>query len=65
MNHVHAINTPAGVARLLLVAGLLAAGPARADLIGDTVGARLQEFGSGTAVTSQFEPTAIGRKIAV
>ena len=43
----------------LMLAALLAAGSARADLIGDTVGARLQEFGSGPLVTSQFEPTAI------
>ena len=59
MNQVHAISAPAGVARALLAAGVLAAGSAQASLIGDTVGARLQEFGSGTAVTSQFEPTAI------
>jgi hypothetical protein len=45
--------------RLLCVAGLLAAGTAHADLMGDTVGARLQEFGAGTAVLNQFDPTAV------
>jgi hypothetical protein len=56
---IHSTASCVSVAQVLLVAGLLSAGSARADLIGDTVGARLQEFGSGTAVTAQFEPTAV------
>ncbi len=56
---IHPTVSRVSVAQALLVAGLLSAGSAQADLIGDTVGARLQEFGSGTAVTAQFEPTAI------
>lgn len=58
---MHALqsSTLAQLPRLLCIAGLLAAGTAQADLLGDTVGARLQEFGSGTAMVNQFEPTAV------
>ena len=50
---------PHALPRLLCLAGLVAGAAAHADLLGDTVGARLQEFGVGTAVLNQFEPTAV------
>lgn len=58
---MHALRSSplAQLPRLLCIAGLLAAGTAQADLLGDTVGARLQEFGSGPAMVNQFEPTAV------
>ena len=43
--------------RLLLIAGILAAGTAHASLIGDSVSARLQDFAGGV-VAPQFNPTA-------
>lgn len=57
--HAHPSAPLAFLPRLLCVAGLLVASTAQADLLGDSVGARLQEFGSGTAVLNQFDPTAI------
>ncbi len=42
-----------------LLASLFALGSAQATLLGDTVAARLQEFGAGTAVQNQFAPTAL------
>lgn len=56
--HAHRSSPRARLPQLLCVASLLAAGTAQADLLGDTVGARLQEFGAGTAVLNQFDPTA-------
>ena len=44
--------------RFVLLASLLAAGAANASLVGDSVGARLQDFVGGV-VAPQFAPTAI------
>ena len=57
--HAHHPFPLALLPRAVFVAALLAAGPAQADLLGDTVGARLQEFGAGTAMVNQFQPTAV------
>lgn len=56
--HAHRSSPRARLPRFLCLVGLLAAGAAQADLLGDTVGARLQELGAGTAVLNQFDPTA-------
>lgn len=45
-------------ARAAVVAGLLAAGSAQAGLLGDTVGAKLQDIAGGV-VAPQFSPTAV------
>ena len=47
-----------GLARAAVVAGLLAAGSAQAGLLGDSVGAKLEDIAGGV-VAPQFTPTAI------
>lgn len=56
--HAHRSSRLAALPRCLCLATLMSAGTAQADLLGDTVGARLQEFGAGTALLNQFNPTA-------
>ena len=57
MNTLFKSSPAARLPRLLLIAGILAAGTAHASLIGDSVSARLQDFAGGV-VAPQFNPTA-------
>lgn len=58
MNTLFKSSSVARLPRLVLIAGILAAGTAHASLIGDSVSARLVDQAGGV-VAPQFAPTAI------